>query len=185
MKATPSKKEKWIVHKFGGTSVGNAERYAKVAQILEGEAKKNPGSRMAIVVSAMKGVTDGLIDMVKLASQKNVAYQTSLQKLKEQHQVAIRTLGLPQLESVIEKDFSHLNEILRGISLVGSAAEGIVEFVSGHGEIWSALILAAHLAQKKTNSRYLDAREVLVVSPSGASVSVLWETSEQKLSKYK
>ncbi len=45
-----------IVHKFGGTSVGDAPRFASVADILT----SNPGPK-AVVVSAMSGVTDQLI----------------------------------------------------------------------------------------------------------------------------
>ena len=50
----------WIVHKFGGTSVANAERYRHVAKVLA----ERPEKRKAVVVSAMSGITDALIQAV-------------------------------------------------------------------------------------------------------------------------
>ena len=61
----------WVCHKFGGTSVANAERYRKVAEIMAAE----PGDRKAIVVSAMSGVTDKLIELVELAKKQNDLYR--------------------------------------------------------------------------------------------------------------
>lgn len=48
-----------IVQKFGGTSVGSAERIRNVAQLVKAELKQN--NQVVVVVSAMAGVTDGLV----------------------------------------------------------------------------------------------------------------------------
>ena len=52
-----------IVQKFGGTSVGSAERIAAVAEIIKNEAEMNT---VVVVVSAMAGETDRLIELSKL-----------------------------------------------------------------------------------------------------------------------
>ena len=62
----------WKVHKFGGTSVLNAERYQNVYEILKNHVAK---SKQAIVVSAMKGVTDDLIKVVDLARIHDESYK--------------------------------------------------------------------------------------------------------------
>ena len=46
----------WVVHKFGGSSVADAECIARVAGIIE----STPVPQVAVVLSACKGVTDGL-----------------------------------------------------------------------------------------------------------------------------
>ena len=79
---------KWIVHKFGGTSVANADRYRAVAKIVLARA---PGERAAVVVSAMSGVTNGLIESVELAANRDTAYLTKLQDLKTRHLETIRS----------------------------------------------------------------------------------------------
>ena len=54
-----------IVHKFGGTSVADAERYRHVARLLLARDEYE----QITVVSAMKGVTDALIELCGLASR--------------------------------------------------------------------------------------------------------------------
>ena len=59
--ATPART---VVHKFGGTSVADAERYRHVAGLLLARDEQE----QVTVVSAMKGVTDALIELAKLAA---------------------------------------------------------------------------------------------------------------------
>ena len=58
-------KTPWTVHKFGGTSVKNAERYRAVWEIL----KVDPVRPAGVVVSAMKGITDDLLDLITAAEK--------------------------------------------------------------------------------------------------------------------
>ena len=57
--------DKWIVHKFGGSSVADADCFRRVADIIEA----SPNPREAVVLSACRGVTDALLDSVTLAEQ--------------------------------------------------------------------------------------------------------------------
>ena len=52
---------RWVVHKFGGTSLASAERYRNVANILRDRDEKP----CAVVVSAMGGLTDMLVGLVE------------------------------------------------------------------------------------------------------------------------
>ncbi len=52
--------------KFGGTSVGDVERIARVARIVASERK--PGRGLAVVVSAMSGETDRLVGLARAAA---------------------------------------------------------------------------------------------------------------------
>jgi len=58
-----------IVQKFGGTSVASAERIVEVSKIIEGELKNN--NKVIVVVSAMAGVTSGLITLCAELSSLN------------------------------------------------------------------------------------------------------------------
>ena len=60
-----------VVHKFGGTSVADAERYRHVAQLLLAREE----ALQVTVVSAMKGVTDALIELARMAGAEAVAGQ--------------------------------------------------------------------------------------------------------------
>lgn len=57
-------KPRTVVHKFGGTSVADADRYRHVAQLLLARDE----DVQVTVVSAMKGVTDALIELCELAA---------------------------------------------------------------------------------------------------------------------
>ena len=57
----------WTVHKFGGTSVADASCIRLVAGIIGGQRR---GNNLAVVVSAMKGVTDDLLGLVDKAAKR-------------------------------------------------------------------------------------------------------------------
>src|ERR1043165_5733868 len=69
-------KSAWVVHKFGGTSVANAERYRAAAEIV-----LTSGERVAVIVSAMSGVTNELIRAVGLAAKHDSSYLAYLAQL--------------------------------------------------------------------------------------------------------
>jgi aspartokinase/homoserine dehydrogenase 1 len=176
----------WTVHKFGGTSVANADRYRAAAEII---LSQRSGERVAVVVSAMSGVTNALIESVNLAATQDDSYLQKLQSLENQHLEAIAGLQLQTkqsstLEETVVSDFNAIKEVLRGVWITRIASERIVEFVSGHGELWSAQLLHAYLESQNHRSRWLDARETLVVEPNTNAVTVDWETSKQKLQSW-
>jgi aspartokinase/homoserine dehydrogenase 1 len=170
----------WVVHKFGGTSVANAERYCQVAAIMLAEE----GKKKAIVVSAMGGVTDDLIEIVALAKRRDDAYVARADELKARHVKTVDAL-LPQeqrqpLFDALESDFKDIKELLRGVYLSRTCSDQTLELISGHGEIWSAQFLNARLNATGITSSCLDARTVLSVEPNESSVSVDWKRSESQ-----
>ena len=176
-------KSEWVVHKFGGTSVANAERYRSAAKIVLSSA---PGERVAVIVSAMSGVTNELIDAVELAARHDPSYLANLTDLKMRHlkTVAELELSAAQTESltkIITSDFNAIEEVLRGVWITKLPSERIIEFVSGHGELWSAQMLHGYLEARGHSSSWLDAREVLVVEPQSNTVVIDWQLSQEKL----
>ena len=76
-----SQPDPWVVHKFGGSSVADADCFRKVAAILESA----PAARLAVVLSACKGVTDALLRLVALAERQDGAYRGELAQLRARH----------------------------------------------------------------------------------------------------
>jgi len=170
----------WTVHKFGGTSLADADRYRAACEII---LPQRSHERVAIVVSAMSGVTNGLIEAVSLAAAQDVSYLQKLRSLEERHLETIAALQLRNnaLQTTVAADFRAIEEVLRGVWITRLASERIIEFVSGHGELWSAQLLHAYLDSTNHRANWLDARLALVVEPSPNTVTVDWETSKQKL----
>src|ERR1700690_3779741 len=73
--------DKWIVHKFGGSSVADASCFRRVADIIE--ASVNP--REAVVLSACRGVTDALLALVSLAERPDGDFMAAVEALKARH----------------------------------------------------------------------------------------------------
>jgi len=171
----------WTVHKFGGTSLADADRYRAACQIILSEQS---GKRVAVVVSAMSGVTNALIESVNLAAAHDDSYLDKLQALENRHLETITALKLQNnstLSETVHTDFNAIKEVLRGVWITRLASERIIEFVSGHGELWSAQLLHSYLESKNHRSTWLDARKTLIVEPNANTVTVDWQTSKQKL----
>src|SRR6185295_398192 len=172
---------RWIVHKFGGTSVADAERYRAAAEIVLARASDE---RVAVVVSAMSGVTNGLIQSVELAANRDESYQTKLKDLETRHLETIEKLAIPQtaaLRETIVSDFKAIEEVLRGVWITRLPSERIMEFVAGHGELWSAQMLHAYLEANGHSSTWLDARTVLIVEPDSNTVVIDWKLSQENV----
>ncbi len=176
----------WVVHKFGGTSVANADRYRDVSKIIS----QDHASRKGVVVSAMSGVTDALIALVQGAKTRDEQYLEKVEALKLKHFQTIDAL-LPDgssmidgLKKIIEADFNDIKEVLRGVWLSRTASNQTIELISGYGEIWSAQFLNALLQSQGKNSTWLDARTVLTVIPSDANVNVDWNISREKIAEW-
>ncbi len=80
--------------KFGGSSVANAENIRKVIRIISQSSKKIKD--LIIVVSALGGVTDNLIKIASLASEKNGKYKELLEDVIDQHNRTIKELIKPK-----------------------------------------------------------------------------------------
>jgi len=171
----------WTVHKFGGTSLADADRYRAASEII---LSQRSGEPVAVVVSAMSGVTNALIESVKLAANQDESYLQKLDALENRHLETIAALQLKQsstLRETVKADFDAIKEVLRGVWITKLASERIIEFVSGHGELWSAQLLHSYLESRNLRSAWLDARKVLIIEPNTNNIAVDWEISKQKL----
>ena len=176
----------WSVHKFGGTSLADAERIAAAARLAVAESETK--DRCAIVVSALAGATDELVAAVGEAAAQDAAFEARVRKLAEHHEaVAGALLGnavQPVLES-IERDLEDIVAVLRGLRVTRQANEAVMELVSGFGELWSAQVMCLYLQQQGHEAAWLDARKVLVVEHGEASGPVVdWAATQSRLSDW-
>ena len=174
----------WTVHKFGGTSVADASCIRRVAAII---GEQRSGNNLAVVVSAMKGVTDDLLNLVDRASKREPV-DDSLQALRARHEKAnVELLGAPGAAVIMadfDRDLADIGSILKALSLVRAASHRSRDLVSGYGEIWSARQIAAFFAQEFGKTRdvlLLNARDVLVIEHTEMGPIASWELSRPKL----
>jgi bifunctional aspartokinase / homoserine dehydrogenase 1 len=184
MKSTGS--SAWVVHKFGGTSVYDANCFRKVADIIETQSSP----RLAIVLSACKGVTDVLLGLVTMAEKQDAAISTHLQALRERHRAIAETLldaaGASRWLAQFDQDRANLEGVLHTTSLMRSAAQNVRDLVAGYGELWSTSLFTAYLATRRKAAgtvRWLDARQVVVVEWGSLGPAVQWDTSRARLTE--
>ena len=80
--------DRWIVHKFGGSSVADADCFVRVAGLVEAQ----PPGRQAVVLSACKGVTDALLGLIRLAEQQDEGFRSEIVRLRALHQAIAQKL---------------------------------------------------------------------------------------------
>ena len=172
-------KSNWEVHKFGGSSLANAQLFNNVSEILSSVSKE----KKACVVSAIEGVTDLLTEASYLAKENK--HKAVFEKIKKKHfDIIEKLLEKPHLEKikkVLLKDFEGLDYIFKTIGMSKLFSENIREVVTGHGELWSAQILNELLKQKKISSQWINARDVLFLDSNTTPVRVSWDLSEKKI----
>jgi aspartokinase/homoserine dehydrogenase 1 len=176
----------WVVHKFGGTSVFDAACFGKVADIIESQ----PSKKLAVVLSACKGVTDVLLGLVTMAEKQDPAVSNQLQALRDRHRVIAETLldaaGAARWLAQFDVDRTNLEGVLHTTSLMRSAAQNVRDLVAGYGELWSTTLFTAYLTSRRKAAagvRWLDARQVVVVEWGSLGPAVQWDASRARLTE--
>ncbi|HYP80288.1 MAG TPA: hypothetical protein VEQ17_08370, partial [Steroidobacteraceae bacterium] len=127
----------WVVHKFGGTSVYDAECFRKVADIVESQAGSPAAPRLAVVLSAAKGTTDVLLGLVTLAEKQDPSIGVQLQALRDRHRAIAEGLLTPAAAAKwlegFDRDRADLEGVLHTTSLMRSAAQNVRDLVAGYG----------------------------------------------------
>jgi aspartate kinase len=139
-----------IVKKFGGTSLQDAASIETVCTLIEQRLSDRP----CLVVSAHAGVTDTLIHL----AQKAIHETVDLAPLIQRHQDILRELGLPtDLQTSL---FQELQDLFRGIQLVGELSPRSRDYVLSFGERASSLCLAAALSHRGHLATAIDAADL-------------------------
>ena len=179
----------WIVHKFGGSSLADAERFARVARILLDQ--RGTVARQAVVVSAIGGFTDALLGLVDQAVRGEGLPLEALEALKTRYRGIVDALlpvkQRPAVLDPFESECAGIRDILQALLLVRAASPRSRDLVSGYGELWSARLMAAHLtglAPDAPTVPWLDARKVLVVEDGEMGPAVDWALTGERLAAH-
>jgi aspartokinase/homoserine dehydrogenase 1 len=174
----------WVVHKFGGSSVADAECFKRVAHILE----TLPPGRLGVVLSACRGVTDALLGLVARAEAQDDGYRGDLDALRARHAKIAETV-LPAdtarlYMAALDRDRHDIEGILHTVKLTRSAAQNVRDLIAGYGEIWSTKLFREFFESRGKRfgeAKWIDAREVVVVEWGPLGPAVQWDESRAKL----
>ncbi|HTT41957.1 MAG TPA: bifunctional aspartate kinase/homoserine dehydrogenase I [Steroidobacteraceae bacterium] len=180
-----SQPDPWVVHKFGGSSVADADCFRKVAAILEAA----PPARLAVVLSACKGVTDALLRLVALAERQDGTYRSELAQLRSRHAAIAQELLTPASAQAylagFDRDCQDLLGILHAVELTRSAASTVSDLIAGYGEIWSSRLFQRFFEERRGRPgpvQWVDASRVVLVDWSAWGPGIQWPESRANLS---
>ena len=148
------------VFKFGGTSVAEAERIRRVVELVRDEA-----GRRVVVVSALGGVTDRLLEATQAALERTGKHPALLEALRERHEAALQTLVLPDeqdaVREVLAQRWQELSELLDGVFLLRECTQRTRAAIIGTGERLSAPLVAAAFRTEGIAATALDATRLI------------------------
>src|ERR1700730_18585748 len=178
--------DKWIVHKFGGSSVADAGCFRRVADIVEA----SPHPREAVVLSACRGVTDALLALVSLAEKPDGDFLPAIEALRARHLELAASLvsaaACTAYAAQLERDCRDIAGMLQTVRLIRSSTYSMRDVISGYGEIWSTRLFAPYLRERariKGDVLWIDAREVVIVEWGSLGPAVQWPVSEANLAR--
>lgn len=173
------------VLKFGGSSVANAENINKVAAIVLQAIQKD---KTIVVVSALGGITDLLLQSAKLAAAGDEAYKEKLTTLEQRHFETVKQL-IPvahqsQLLSLVKKSINEIEDICSGIFLLREVTPRTNDRLASYGEWLSSQIIAAKLKFDGADVVWKDARELIVTNSNFTHAEVDFEITNKNITSF-
>ena len=173
------------VLKFGGSSVKNAANINKVIAIVKDKIKID---KTIVVVSALGGVTDLLLQCSKLAAEADETYKEKLQEAELRHLTTVKELiPLTQQSSILSLVKTLCNEIediCNGIFLLGELSERTKDRIVSYGEILSSKIIAAKLFSDIGTCEWKDSRDLIVTDSNFGAAAVDFSATDIKVQEY-
>ena len=139
------------VLKFGGTSVANADRFLRVAEIIENNGQQE---QVATVLSAPAKITNHLVALI----EKTIAGQDTTENLADARRIFDELLNglasvepnfdLAAMQFFVQQEFTQLEQVLLGISLLKQCPDSINAGIICRGEKLSIAIMQALLVAR-------------------------------------
>jgi aspartate kinase len=172
------------VLKFGGTSVGDAKAIAQTIAIVADQVGRDPNT--VAVTSAMRGVTDLLIDSAKAAAAGDrQRYREARQTLIARHRDAAETLvpdldELGQIQTQLDERVREFERLCMAVAILGELTDRGLAVISGLGERLMAPLLAASLRARGVPAEFVDAGELIVTDDTYLSGDPQMEATRAK-----
>ena len=173
------------VLKFGGSSVANEKNIKQVSSIIKEAISRD---KTIVVVSALGGITDLLLQAGYLASNANNEYKQRLAEIKDRHLETVRLL-LPlthqsSILSTVIQLINDLEDICNGVYLLGELSDRSKDRIASFGEILSSRIMASYLQVSGLDNTWVDSRELIITDSSFTRAHVKQEVTEKMISEY-
>lgn len=172
--------------KFGGTSVGNAERIGKVLDIIENYYKND--EKISVVFSAFGGITDQLISLINKAVKRDESYLAAFQNIRIKHIEVFEELVTHKNKRTVLKEitdhFDEMGDILKGLYLLKELTPRISDNILSNGERLSAFIISEALKSRDIQCEYLNTIELVKTNSNFGNAAVNLEKTFKNIQSY-
>ncbi|HSK71802.1 MAG TPA: hypothetical protein VK892_08920, partial [Pyrinomonadaceae bacterium] len=173
------------VLKFGGSSVANAENIEKVAAIVGKEIEKDS---CVVILSAMQGMTDALIEVGKTAESGDESFRQKIDAIKERHLETIRIL-IPadkqgDASDFVESSINDLEKICEGVFLLRELTARTLDRIVSFGEILLTKIVSAKFDSLQIENVWKDSRELIRTDSNFGFAAVDFRATNEKIKDF-
>ncbi|MCW3107371.1 MAG: aspartate kinase [Segetibacter sp.] len=173
------------VLKFGGSSVANAENIEKVVSIIQ---QKSTEGKTIVIVSALGGMTDILLECGTLASTGDETFKDKLHIAEARHMETVKAL-IPvtqqsRILSHVKTQCNELEDICNGIFLLKELSTATKDRIVSYGELLSSHILVARLASLGIDAEWKDARELITTDNNHTNATVDFTVTNKLVADY-
>jgi aspartokinase/homoserine dehydrogenase 1 len=170
------------VLKFGGTSVANAENIEKVIGIVK---EKLGGESLVVIVSALGGTTDALLECGKLAASGNELYKERLQEIEQRHITTAKELIPVQhqsaLLSMVKKMCNEIEDLCNGVFLLNELSHRTIDKLLSYGELFSSQIITAAFIARGIEAKWVDAQNIIKTNSDFGHAVVNFELTNENI----
>jgi len=174
-----------LTMKFGGTSVGSPEAITQATDIVLKYVKE--WDHVAVVVSAMSGVTDTLINAARGAENgTEESYQQAVDKLRTRHHETVEALIEDGAEraGLLETVDGYIDEfaaLCHSVHILGEITPRAMDTISSMGERINARVVSAVLRQKGIESEAIDATKLIITDDTFQNAVPLMEETQAQI----
>ena len=171
-----------VVMKFGGTSVESAGAIQQLVELVKARLRSHP----VVIVSALAGVTDELLEAGKFSAKGDLAQAREIaQQIKRRHEQVIVELFGPEprrcLWDRLAPDFASLENLLSQIASATLFSPRLQDHLLGLGECLASKIVAAAFDQARLHGHWADARACIITDAAHTQATPLWEESDAQI----
>jgi len=171
-----------IVIKFGGTSVGDAQRVANAIDIVAERRHLQP----IVVVSALSGVTNDLVAASEAARRGELAkVDEIIGRIRQRHEdVAVQLVQqkfdfLDAFMKQLDKQLDQIHTILRGFTLLGEITDRAKDKVSALGEKLSSVLFAYSMKMRALPGEHVDSEDVVITDDRFCEAAPLMDDTRE------
>jgi len=173
------------VLKFGGTSVESAKIMTQVASIVE---KASGEDQTVVVMSAMKGVTDQLIEIANEALAGSIRWRMLVERLRKRHVEVIDELFNDSPPQKLDEDiallFEELIMVIEGVYLLGELSDRTKDRVAGFGELLSTKIFSGWYNLAHGSCTWVNSRTLIVTDKNFGKANVDIVSTNDRITGY-